>query len=1580
VEIPLTHAPLTWGRRLGALSLILAAVAVVGTGAPRADQSPPAPAGLTAIAADGAVTLAWQPVDGATSYRVYRGDSQDAIDTLVGTVAQTTFTDTGAGNGTTAYYAVRAADGASLSGTGQLAAATPRALTCSGANAVAQENCFPGDAAWRTTDAQRAYGGGIEGFATQASVDAGDSVDLKVDTSNDDVGFRVDIYRTGWYGGDQGRLISSIPGLHAGWQPECVRDPAGTGITDCANWSARATVTTGADWPSGVYLLKLTRDDNGAHNEILLVVRHDGGHSQLLYKVPTNTYQAYNNYGGKSIYDFNSSDGDTDATNGPRAGVVSYDRPYAQSWTGDWMRDYYPRTDVAAVSWLERQGYDLAYVADPDLDRDPGQLQDHQIVVSGTHDEYWTANERDGFEAARDHGTSLVFLGANASYWRARYEAGSDRRHLVEYKTTQGGDVDPDGPTATWRDPAGPNRPENAMVGAMYAGDNSNAAWGLKVSGAEGRNRVWRYTTLGDQAPSATTTLGTGLVGWEWDTRVANGAEPAGVTTLASTPVDGGIAQGSGAVNAPGATTQMTTIYRASSGALVFDTGTNFWARGLAPNVDGVADPNGRIRQATANVLADMGAEATTPDPALMLDQPGAPHVTGGTPADGAAAVDPSTAITAVMDRELDPSTVTGDTVTLEADGQPVAATVAWDRATRTITVTPDAPLAGDTTYTLQLGTGLETWAGATLATPATRSFTTGADAPPSITAASPADGATMVPTDATITATASRALDAASVTAATVTVRAGAAAPVDAAVSYDAGSRQVTVAPTGRLAQATTYTVTLDGVTADGGPAMPATSWTFTTSTDLTVADRSPGPLASGVSPSAEVRVTFDRAVDADTLTAERLALDDADGNPVAAQRSYDPVTHTASLVPGAPLAPMSTYRVTVRAGIRAADGAPVEPTVWWFSTAIAPPAAPAPTALVPAAGTDDAFNGTAVKATFDRDVDPASITPQSFTLTAPSGAVVAATVGYDAARRQAVLRPLAQLATDATYTATLSTAVAGADGTPLAAPVTWTFTTARCPCSLLAGQTPAETGMTGAFELGVRITAQAATDLVAVRFYKSPGETGTHVGRVWDADGQLLGQATFTGETASGWQRQALATPVSLVAGQVYTVSVNSNAKYAKTGWSMRDPISSGPIASVADGVNGVYNDAPGQFPTSVWYWTNYFVDPVVRMPSVPQRVPAVASVTPSDQATGVAPTAAIRVAFDRPLDDATIDAVGLEDAGGSPVGVARSYDDDTRTVTLTPSATLNPGASYTVRVGTGLRSDDETPIAAPFSSSFATASAVAAPAVASAVPSQGATGVALGTAPSVTFDQPMDASTLTSATVTLTGPDSAVVPAGVAVSGDGRTVTATPTAPLAEGAAYALHVAGSARSAAGVALGNAYTLTFTTGSSCPCRLWGANPAPAATTLDVANGRSGGGPYSLELGVKFRVSRAAALTAVRFYRDPWETGGHTARLWSAEGSLVASIPFGTESSQGWQRAVAATPVALTAGQAYVLSVGVNSKFGMTANSALGAGVGDGPLSSVVDGANGVFADAAGTFPTQTWGNSNYFVDPEVQ
>src|SRR5262249_50718665 len=175
-------------------------------------------------------------------------------------------------------------------------------------------------------------------------------------------------------------------------------------------------------------------------------------------------------------------------------------------------------------------GFDISYVTSLDVQESGAALKTHRAFVSAAHDEYWSAEMRAAVTAARDAGSSLLFLGSNALFQKIRFEASpfsfvADRVQGC-YKTTQGGPVDPSGiPTGTWRDPAGANQPENALIGQMYVGDNDFMFFPLVVSAAQGQNRVWRYTSLAVLPVGSSASIGQNLVGWEWDARVANGLE-----------------------------------------------------------------------------------------------------------------------------------------------------------------------------------------------------------------------------------------------------------------------------------------------------------------------------------------------------------------------------------------------------------------------------------------------------------------------------------------------------------------------------------------------------------------------------------------------------------------------------------------------------------------------------------------------------------------------------------------------------------------------------------------------------------------------------------------------------------------------------------------------------------------------------------------------------------------------------------------------------------------------------------------------------------------------------------------------
>jgi hypothetical protein len=365
---------------------LLGVVAFLVLAAPALAQAAP-PTGLTGQALDARVELSWQPVTGATSYRVFRGATATTVTTPLMADpfvppfgAPPAYTDTTATNGTTYYYAVRATVGGEESANGPVIRATPRARTCSGGNPVVAENCRPGDAAWNIAIQST----GVAGYATAQSINRGESVDLKVQAGTGATKVDLQVFRSGYYGGAGARLFSTMVDVPVAAQPACANDLS-VGLYDCTGWSVTQTLTTTASWPSGVYLVRVRRTDTGDDTHIMFVVRDDARGADVLYGIPDTTYQAYNNFGGKSTYDHNSS-GPVTVTGSGRAAKVSFDRPYLQQHDFS-ANDWYTRADYATVAWMERWGYDVSYSASSDAERSGARLRDHRVVISGVHDE-----------------------------------------------------------------------------------------------------------------------------------------------------------------------------------------------------------------------------------------------------------------------------------------------------------------------------------------------------------------------------------------------------------------------------------------------------------------------------------------------------------------------------------------------------------------------------------------------------------------------------------------------------------------------------------------------------------------------------------------------------------------------------------------------------------------------------------------------------------------------------------------------------------------------------------------------------------------------------------------------------------------------------------------------------------------------------------------------------------------------------------------------------------------------------------------------------------------------------------------
>jgi hypothetical protein len=497
---------------------------------------------------------------------------------------------------------------ATMIGTAPSVAADP----CSAPpNEIVAENCKPGTpfSVWNIPGAGDSS---IQGYATDISVDQSQRVDFKVSTASSD--YRLDIYRMGYYGGDGARKVATVQpsvALPQG-QPDCATDSS-TGLVQCASWAVSAAWTVPGDAVSGIYFAHLVREDGpSGESHIFFVVRDDDGRSDLLFQTSDTTWQAYNAFGGSSLY----TNGPGSSPLGDYAYKVSYDRPFTtrDNAPEDWVFN----AEYPMVRWLERNGYDVSYFSGVDSDRLGAELREHRAFLSVGHDEYWSATQRANVTAARDAGVNLAFFSGNEVFWKTRWE--NNHRTLVAYKETHAGRrIDPTGTwTGTWRDPrfsppADGGQPENALTGQLFT-VNGPGTTDMEVPAAEGKLRFWRHTGIANLAPGQIAVLPEGTLGYEWDEDVDNGFRPPGSFRVSSTTRHNmPVLQDFGSNYASGTAVHNMTLYRAPSGARVFGAGTVQWSWGLDSSHDrGAAPADARMQQATANLFADMGAQGAT--------------------------------------------------------------------------------------------------------------------------------------------------------------------------------------------------------------------------------------------------------------------------------------------------------------------------------------------------------------------------------------------------------------------------------------------------------------------------------------------------------------------------------------------------------------------------------------------------------------------------------------------------------------------------------------------------------------------------------------------------------------------------------------------------------------------------------------------------------------------------------------------------------------------------------------------------------------------------------------------------------
>jgi hypothetical protein len=458
-------------------------------------------------------------------------------------------------------------------------------------NAIVRENERTGTTGWKLT--APAMNREIEGYASATSVNHGDRIRLYVNTTAPS--YTIEVFRMGWYGGLGGTRVMGPIQVDGTRQIVPTPDPT-TGLVDC-DWINPFTLVTEDNWTSGVYLAKLTEATSRRQSYIIFVVRDDEASSHYVFQLPVTTYQAYNFWGGKSLYG-NGSGAQLPwgSSPGTAAVKVSFNRPYAASTNFDAaygvgagefltnflpVAEFYPTSsagwDYNMVRWLEKEGYDVTYDTSIDLHASPIVRTRIRTYISSGHDEYWSWEMRENLSAFRDSGGNLVFFGANAMYWQVRLErsliTATEHRVMVGWKERHRNDplfTDEKASndhlvTSRWRD-APVSRPEDALIGVrfllQYVADDmvvSNAShWVFEHTGLKNGSRL------------------SGLLGFEVDGIAGN--QPPG-TVILCTSFATEIPNSRNQKN-ENATSHMT-LYAWPSGAQVFATGTMQWSWGL---------------------------------------------------------------------------------------------------------------------------------------------------------------------------------------------------------------------------------------------------------------------------------------------------------------------------------------------------------------------------------------------------------------------------------------------------------------------------------------------------------------------------------------------------------------------------------------------------------------------------------------------------------------------------------------------------------------------------------------------------------------------------------------------------------------------------------------------------------------------------------------------------------------------------------------------------------------------------------------------------------------------------------------
>lgn len=749
-----------------------------------------------------------------------------------------------------------------------------------------------------------------------------------------------------------------------------------------------------------------------------------------------------------------------------------------------------------------------------------------------------------------------------------------------------------------------------------------------------------------------------------------------------------------------------------------------------------------------------------------------APEVTDVNPDNEQQDVPVSTNITATFSEPVNPETVNQSTLTVTQGNTSIQGEVSVSKNTATFNPTSNLPF--DNTFEVTITTGVQDLAGNTLGENFSWSFTTEQESePPVVDSNNPDDGATNVPVNTNITATFSESMNEASVDAAFTVSQNGSNVAGD--VTFDGNT--ATFNPDNNLNFVTSITATISTNAQDlaGNNLESNFSWSFTTEQESIppeVDSNTPEDGASNVPVNTNITATFSEEMDQESV--QEAFTVSQNGSAVSGAITFS--GNTATFNPNNNLDFGTSITATISTDARDLVGNKLESEFSWSFTTEQESVPPEVSSTNPADGASDVPVDSDIKATFNEEMNPATINKNTFFVTR-NGTQIEGDISYSGVT--ATFNPSSNLGTGRTYSVTITTGAKDLAGNALENNVNWTFTTEQETTPPVVNTTSPTDGATDVpVNTNISASFSESMDQASVQGAFTVSQNGSDV----------AGTVSFSENTA--------------IFNPANNLSFNN---------SITATISTGAQDLAGNNLESNYS----------WEFTT-------EQESTP---PTVSFVSPTDGEDNVPVNTNISVGFSEAMDQASVQDALTVSQNGSAVAGALTFSGNN--ATFNPNNNLNFGTSITATISTDAQDLAGNNLQNDFVWSFTTEQESVPPKVNNTNPSDGTIDVPVSSNITATFSEEMDPATINETTFVITQ-------GGVGVEGDvnysNNKATFNPTNDLVFDSEYTATITTGAQDLVGNAMESNFTWRFTTEQeTIPPEVESVEPEAGATGVPV-------------------------------------------------------------------------------------------------------------------------------------------------